>query len=79
MDRRKLLIGLGVLLLIVGSLLASLCPGGIFNRGPSATLSTPLGTVHVREETGPSAGVIVGYVFLGIGGLALITGIALKN
>jgi len=78
MDKRKLVFGLGVLLIVVGALLALFTPGGLFNHGGSAAIVTPIGTLNVREEPRGTAGPIAGYVLLGVGGLALVIAFAMK-
>jgi hypothetical protein len=75
---RKLLMGLGAILIVVGLGLAALAPGGFLNRGSSAVLVTPLGTLDVRQERPASAGVITGYVLLAVGACAAIGGFAMK-
>lgn len=78
MNRRRLVIGIGIMLMLIGGLLVTFMPGGIFNRGASARIVTPLGTLDVREQQSHSPSLITGYVLLGIGGLAIATGVAMK-
>jgi hypothetical protein len=78
MDTRRLLLGAGVLLLVAGLLLACLTPGGWLNRGTTQTLSTPFGSLSVTE-TKSSAGPVIGYVLLGLGGVVLVAAFALKS
>jgi len=79
MDKRKLVLGIGILLIIVGVLLALFTPGGILNRADNATVTTPFGTLTVREEQRSRAGPIIGYALLGIGGLGLVVAFAMKR
>ena len=78
MDKRRLVLGLGVLLLIAGALLACFTPGGIFNTGGSEVLATPIGTFTVPAERKSSAWPVVGYVLLGVGALGLVVAFAMK-
>src|SRR5437868_5050597 len=78
MDTRRLIFGMAVLLLAVGFALAAFTPGGWFNRGASETFNTPFGSVTVTDEKS-SAGPIIGYVLLGLGGVGLVTAFAMKS
>lgn len=79
MNKRKLLIGIGILLIIVGGLLAAFAPGGWLNRGAEANIVTPIGTISARESPRTSVGSIVGYCLLTAGGLVLVIGFAIKS
>jgi hypothetical protein len=78
MDRRRLVLGLGVLLLVVGTLLAGFTPGGLFNAGGSETIGTPIGTFTVPGAKKSSAGPVVGYPLMGAGALGLVAAFAMK-
>jgi hypothetical protein len=58
MDKRRLVLGLGVLLLICGALLACFSPGGLLHSSGSKTLSTPFGSFSVQGDKS-SAGLII--------------------
>jgi hypothetical protein len=81
MDKRRLVLGLSVLLLVAGALLACFTPGGLFNR-PQVTQSMDVpffGTMTVRAEGGTTAWPVVGYVLLGLGGVGSILAFAMKS
>ena len=79
MDRRRLVLGLGVLLVVAGALLACFTPGGLFNSGGQETVSTPIGSFSFQGEKKSSAGPIIGYVLLGVGAVGLVVAFAMKS
>jgi hypothetical protein len=81
MDTRRLVLGLSVLLVVVGALLACFTPGGIFNRGVvTQSVDFPfVGSMTVRAEGVSSPWPIVGYVLMGLGGLGLVVAFAMKS
>jgi hypothetical protein len=78
MNTRKLAFGLAALLIVAGVLLALFTPGGLVNRGAVQSLETPIGhfSMSVAES---SPWPIVGYVLIGMGGVAGVVGFALKS
>jgi hypothetical protein len=78
MDKRRLVLGLGAVLLVTGALLAGFTPGGLFNAGGSATIGTPLGPFTVPGAKKSSAGPVIGYVLMGVGALGLVAAFAMK-
>jgi hypothetical protein len=46
MDKRRLLLGSAVLLVLAGLLLAALTPGGWFNSGTTQAVDTPIGSIR---------------------------------
>jgi hypothetical protein len=79
MDKRRLILGLGVLMLVVGAVLACFTSGGLFNSGGSETVGTPFGSFSVPGEKKSSAGPIIGYVLLGVGAVGLLVAFAMKS
>lgn len=79
MDKRRLVLGLGVLLLIAGALLACFTPGGLFSSDGSPSIATPFGTFSVPGEKKSSAGPIIGYVLVGVGAVGLVAAFAMKS
>jgi hypothetical protein len=80
MSTRRLVFGLGVLVIIAGLLLAALSPGGWFNQGQTreASIKIPIWSWEIKaSEEKSSAWPIVGYVLLGVGGVALVVGFAM--
>jgi hypothetical protein len=77
MDRRRLVIGVAVLLLVVGGLLACFAPGGLLNKVNVTTVDTPLGSFSTSEAKS-SPWPVVGYVLLGLGGVGAVVGYAMK-
>jgi hypothetical protein len=79
MDKRRLVLGLSVLLLVAGLSLAAFTPGGFFNRVQTHSVEVPFfGTMTVRGEGATSPWPVVGYVLLGLGGLGLVLAFAMK-
>lgn len=81
MDTRKLLWGVAALSLMAGLLLASLAPGGWFNKAETgaAAVRTPFGDVRVEAtETKSSPWPTVGYALLALGGVAVVVAYAMR-
>jgi len=78
MDKRRLIFGLAVLLLIAGAALACFAPGGLFNRAKLTSVDTPFGSFS-KSEAVSSSGPVIGYVLLGLGGVGVVVGFALKS
>lgn len=79
MDKRRLVLGLAVLLMVVGGVLACFTPGGLFNSSYEKSLETPFGSVTVTGQKKSSEWPIVGYVLLGAGALGLVLAFAMKS
>jgi hypothetical protein len=78
MNTRKLFFGLAALLIVAGLLLALFTPGGLANSGIVHTVQTPFGSLSVTESRS-SPWPIIGYVMIGLGGVAAVVGFALKS
>jgi hypothetical protein len=78
MDKRRLIFGLAALLLIAGAALACFAPGGLFNRVNVTSVDTPFGSFS-KTEVLSSSGPVIGYVLLGLGGVGIVVGFALKT
>jgi hypothetical protein len=78
MNTRRLIIGLAVLLLIAGAALACFAPGGLLNRANVTSVDTPFGSFS-KSEAVSSSWPLVGYALLGLGGVGVVVGIALKG
>jgi len=50
MDKRRFLVGFGILLAITGALIACFAPGGFCDHAENATIMTPLGSITVSGE-----------------------------
>jgi hypothetical protein len=79
---RGSLMSVGFLVLLAGLLMASLSPGGWFNRHEEsgAALNTPLGSVELKartERTSPWP--MVGYGLIAVGAVAMIAGAASRR
>ncbi|MFC1706417.1 hypothetical protein ACFL59_06270 [Planctomycetota bacterium] len=79
MDKRRLIFGLALLLLIAGVVLACFAPGGFFNTSGAQTIGTPLGSFSMPGAKKASAGPIVGYALLGLGGIGLVVAFAMTK
>jgi hypothetical protein len=78
MDKRRLIIGLAALLLVAGAALACFAPGGLFNHANVTSVDTPFG-VFSKTEALSSLWPVIGYVLLGLGGIGIVVGFALKT
>jgi hypothetical protein len=78
MNTRKLFFGLAALLIVAGFLLALFTPGGLANSGVVQSVQTPFGSFSLSESRS-SSWPIVGYVMIGLGGVAAVVGFALKS
>jgi hypothetical protein len=79
MDRRRLIGGLAVVVLLVGVLLALFSPRGAFNSGAvRESLDTPIGTFSRTVGGQSSPWPVVGYVLAGVGAVGLVVAFALK-
>jgi hypothetical protein len=78
MNKRRLIVGLGALLLIAGAALACCTPGGLFNRESVTSVNTPFGSFS-KSEAVDSPWPVIGYVLLGLGGVGIVVGLALKS
>jgi hypothetical protein len=75
MNKQALAFGLAVLLVVTGLLLALFSPGGLLNRGVVLSIETPFGSF---SETKSSPWPIVGYILIGLGGVAAVVGFAMR-
>jgi hypothetical protein len=78
MDKRRLLLGSAVLLVLAGLLLAALTPGGWFNSGTTQAVDTPIGSIRIQEKKS-SNWPTLGYILLGVGGAGLVFVFAMKS
>jgi hypothetical protein len=78
MNYRRLAFGLAALLVVAGLLLALFTPGGLVNSGTVQSVETPFGSFSVSEAKS-SPWPVVGYVLLGLGGVAGVVGFAMKS
>jgi hypothetical protein len=80
MDKRKLIAGLAVLLLIAGVLVALFAPSGLLNPGVvKETIDTPIATFTHTARVAPDSNLpILGYVLAGVGGVGLVVAFAMK-
>lgn len=80
MDKKRLVIGLSVLLMIGGLVLIGFAPGGFFNPVASTIVDMPWLTVEGKREVKLGMpGPVAGFVLLGVGALGVVIGLALKN
>lgn len=80
MDKRRLVGGLAVVLLLVGVLLACFAPGGLFNSGVvHETVNLPFVSVTHTTPGHSSPWPMVGYGLAGVGLLGLVIAFAMKK
>jgi len=75
MDKRRLIGGLGALLILAGLLIAFFVPGGLFNRG-TVTQSFGLWTITTPPVSSPWP--IVGWVLAAVGAMGIVIAFAMK-
>ena len=74
MDKRRLIGGLGALLILAGLLIAFFVPGGLFNLG---TVTQTLGPLTITTPVS-SPWPIVGWVLAAVGAVGIVIAFAMK-
>jgi hypothetical protein len=79
MDKRRLIGGLSIVVLVVGLLLVGFSPGGLFNSGAvTESVTTPFGSFSRSLGDRSSSWPIVGYVLSCAAAAGLVVAIALQ-
>jgi hypothetical protein len=81
MDTRRLVLGLSLLLVVAGVLVACFAPGGLWNRqSVTQSVDVPfMGNLTVRSEGAPSSWLaVVGWVLAGAGAVGMVAAFAMR-